>query len=79
MKILSRQRQNELVDILAAIRMSLFDFGDDPEGTAIFINGKISGILIPEIGGKKGVKRAAETQEKWLKSFDEKGISRGIL
>ena len=79
MKILSRKRQNELVDILAAIRMALFDFGDDPEGTAVFINGKISGILIPKIGGKKGVERASETQEKWLKAFDEKGISKGNL
>lgn len=79
MKILSRSEQDYLTDVLTAIRMALFDLGDDPEGTAVFINGKISGILIPAVGGKKGVKRASETLEKWQKNFSEKGISRGQL
>lgn len=66
MVILNRKEQNYIMDLLAAIRVTLCDMGDDPSGTASFIDGKIA-RLIPMLGGKKGVERATERMEAWLK------------
>lgn len=77
MKVLTRGEQDYLVDILAAIRVALVDMDDDPVRTAAFIDGKISGILVPAIGGKKGVERAVRTIENLGKAFKDKGIERG--
>lgn len=77
MRVLTRGEQDYLVDILAAIRVALVDMDDDPVRTAAFIDGKISGILVPAIGGKKGVERAVQTMENLGKVFKDKGIERG--
>lgn len=60
MLVITGKDRDDLMDILAGIRVALMDFDADPTGTAVYVDNKIV-RLISVLGGKKGVERAART------------------
>lgn len=78
MKVLTRREQNDLMDILAIIRVSMLDYENDPIATMKIVNRAINEQLIPRIGGKKGYERCAKKMSDLLEKFSQMGITEGI-